>query len=169
MVWNWYHFVAIVILHQPRPTDSDDINTRLQISDTSSIPPIHGGFLLVSITHYKRPYDAHMARNRSALDSVLASGVSNRDNTVYFHSTIKPYYSIYQWDGLAFKICGICFIIVEMCFIVSQIADWKLLIQILGTPSTYMYVEKVSHENVYNMGCLFQIFLKKKWFTNKPS
>ena len=48
VVWNWYHFVAIAILHQPRPTDSADINTRLQLSDTSSIPPMHGGFLLTS-------------------------------------------------------------------------------------------------------------------------
>ena len=46
VVWNWYHFVTIAILHQPRPTDSADINTRLQLSDTSSIPPMHGGFLL---------------------------------------------------------------------------------------------------------------------------
>ena len=46
VVWNWYHFVAIAILYQPRPTDSADINTRLQLSDTSSIPPMHGGFLL---------------------------------------------------------------------------------------------------------------------------
>ena len=45
VVWNWYHFVAIAILHQPRPTDSADINTRLQLSDTSSIPLMHGGFL----------------------------------------------------------------------------------------------------------------------------
>ena len=42
VVWNWYHFVW----HQPRPTDSADINTWLQLSDTSSIPPMHGGFLL---------------------------------------------------------------------------------------------------------------------------
>ena len=48
VVWNWYHFVAIAILHQPRPTDSADINTRLQLSDTSSIPQMHGGFLLIS-------------------------------------------------------------------------------------------------------------------------
>ena len=47
VVWNWYHFVAIAILHQPRPTDSADINTRLQLSDTSSLPPMHGGFLLL--------------------------------------------------------------------------------------------------------------------------
>ena len=47
VVWNWYHFVAIAILHQPRPTDSADINTRLQLSDTSSIPPMHDGFLLI--------------------------------------------------------------------------------------------------------------------------
>ena len=47
VVWNWYHFVAIAILHQPSPTDSADINTRLQLSDTSSIPPMHGGFLLI--------------------------------------------------------------------------------------------------------------------------
>ena len=46
VLWNWYHFVAIAILHQPRPTDSADINKRLQLSDTSSIPPMHGGFLL---------------------------------------------------------------------------------------------------------------------------
>ena len=47
VVWNWYHWVAIAILHQPRPTDSADINTRLQLSDTSSIPPMHGGFLYI--------------------------------------------------------------------------------------------------------------------------
>ena len=47
VVWNWYHFVAIAIFHQPRPTDSADINTRLQLSDTSSKPPMHGGFLLI--------------------------------------------------------------------------------------------------------------------------
>ena len=29
-----------------RPTDSADMNMRLQLSDTSSIPPMHGGFLL---------------------------------------------------------------------------------------------------------------------------
>ena len=52
VVWNWYHFVAIAILHQPRPTDSADINTRLQLSDTSSIPPMHGGFLLISYCQY---------------------------------------------------------------------------------------------------------------------
>ena len=45
VVWNWYHFVAIA---KPRPTDSADINTRLQLSDTNSIPPMHGGFLLIS-------------------------------------------------------------------------------------------------------------------------
>ena len=44
-VWNWYHFVAIANLHHPRPTDSADINTRLQLSHSSSIPPMHGGFL----------------------------------------------------------------------------------------------------------------------------
>ena len=48
VVWNWYHYVAIAILHQPRPTDSADINMRLQLSGTSSIPPMHGGFLLLS-------------------------------------------------------------------------------------------------------------------------
>ena len=47
VVWNWYHFVAIAILHQPSPTDSADINTRMQLSDTNSIPPMYGGFLLL--------------------------------------------------------------------------------------------------------------------------
>ena len=56
VVWNWYHFVAIAILHQPRPTDSADINTRLQLSDTSSIPPMHGGFLLTYIHTYIHTY-----------------------------------------------------------------------------------------------------------------
>ena len=28
-----------------------DINTRLQLSDTSSIPPMHGGILLLSVCH----------------------------------------------------------------------------------------------------------------------
>ena len=51
VVWNWYHFVAIANLHQPRPTDSADINTRLQLSDTSSIQPMHGGFLLLYKTY----------------------------------------------------------------------------------------------------------------------
>ena len=56
-IYRWYgtgitslHFVAI--LHQPRPTDSADINTRLQLSDTSSTPPMHGGFLLICIYIY---------------------------------------------------------------------------------------------------------------------
>ena len=51
MVWNWYHFVAIAILHQPRPTDSADINTRLQLNDTSSIPPMHSVFLLILLAY----------------------------------------------------------------------------------------------------------------------
>ena len=38
----------------------------------------------VSVTHYKRPYDAQMTRNRNALGIVLAPGASNRDNTVRF-------------------------------------------------------------------------------------
>ena len=46
VVWNWYHFVAIANLHQPHPADLADINTRLQLSDTSSIPPMHGGFFI---------------------------------------------------------------------------------------------------------------------------
>ena len=58
VVWNWYHFVAIAILHQPRPTDSADINTRLQLSDTSSIPPMHGGFLLVFYDKYCKVFSS---------------------------------------------------------------------------------------------------------------
>ena len=66
VVWNWYHFVAIAILHQPRPTDSADINTRLQLSDTSAIPPMHGGFLLsrlvapvsVRLVYFRQCYHA---------------------------------------------------------------------------------------------------------------
>ena len=54
VVWNWYHFVAIAILHQPRLTDSADIDTRLQLSDTSSIPPMHGGFLLSPVYRITR-------------------------------------------------------------------------------------------------------------------
>ena len=36
------------------PTDSADINTRLQLSDTSSIPPMHGGFLLMESHDHER-------------------------------------------------------------------------------------------------------------------
>ena len=63
VVWNWYHFVAIAILHQPRPTDSADMNTRLQLSGTSSIPPMHGGFLLISqplVPYCVKKYKDHM-------------------------------------------------------------------------------------------------------------
>ena len=35
----------------------------------------------MSLTHYKRPYDAEIAR-RNALGNVLEPGASNRDNTV---------------------------------------------------------------------------------------
>ena len=68
VVWNCYHFVANAILHQPRPkdsadkvvemyrpTDSADISTRLQLSDTSSIPPMHGGFLLRKTSTSQEP------------------------------------------------------------------------------------------------------------------
>ena len=52
--WSWYHFVAIANLHQPRHTDLADINTWLQLSDTNSVPPMHGGFLLVSRSHFDK-------------------------------------------------------------------------------------------------------------------
>ena len=44
----------------------------------------------VSVTNYKRPYDAEMARNRSALGSVLAPASSNRDITVFNVSCCQP-------------------------------------------------------------------------------
>ena len=63
VVWNWYHFVAIAILHQPRPTHSADINTWLQLSDISSIPPMHVGFLLIHICQRcHKEYPTHMCR-----------------------------------------------------------------------------------------------------------
>ena len=46
VVWNWYHWVAIAYLYQPTPTDSADVKSRLQRSDTSSIPPINVVFFL---------------------------------------------------------------------------------------------------------------------------
>ena len=49
LAWNWCHFVAIMLLHQPHPTDSADINTQLQLNVTNSIPQMHGGFLLICI------------------------------------------------------------------------------------------------------------------------
>ena len=55
----------------------------------------------VSVTHYKRPYVAQMARNRSTLSSVLALGASNRDTAVFL-SWESPYlerWSLYMyWD-----------------------------------------------------------------------
>ena len=38
----------------------------------------------VAVTYYKCPHDMQMARNRSALDSVLAPGAFNRDITVFW-------------------------------------------------------------------------------------
>ena len=35
--------------------DSADIDTRLQLSDTSSIPPMHGGFLLILLVYTGLP------------------------------------------------------------------------------------------------------------------
>ena len=46
-----YLSLAIAILYQPRPTDSVDINARLQLNDTSSIPPTYGCFFLRSLTY----------------------------------------------------------------------------------------------------------------------
>ena len=51
VVWKWYHFVAIA-----SPTDSADINTRLQLSDTSSLQPMHGGFLLIQTKWFVARY-----------------------------------------------------------------------------------------------------------------
>ena len=70
VVWNWYNLVAIAILHQPRPTDSADINTRLQLSDTISLPPKHGGFLLISsFFHWGNPLDQRSAKELQGLCS----------------------------------------------------------------------------------------------------
>ena len=73
VVWNWYHFVAIAILHQPRPTDSADINTRLQLSDTSSIPPMHGGFLLLPLSKYYNTRMWNLCSNKSVIGHYLVS------------------------------------------------------------------------------------------------
>ena len=43
---RWHLFVAIANIHEPRPADSADINTRLQLSDTNFVPAMHDGFLL---------------------------------------------------------------------------------------------------------------------------
>ena len=75
VVWNWYHFVAIAILHQPRPTDSVDINTRLQLSDTSSIPPMHGGFLLLPGSSIPTTDIGHRLANRYLVTFVLLTEV----------------------------------------------------------------------------------------------
>ena len=52
----------------------------------------------VSVTHYKRPYDAQMAQNRSTLDTVLALSASNRDNTVFHYiEEISPYTKFFTY------------------------------------------------------------------------
>ena len=40
-------FAAIAIIHPRRLIVSVDSNMRQQLSDLSSIPPMHGGFLLL--------------------------------------------------------------------------------------------------------------------------
>ena len=60
------------------PTDSADINTRLQLSDTSSIPPMHGGFLL-------RSAQFRYIRNcKMVLDSVACNIVSFSENHAFY-------------------------------------------------------------------------------------
>ena len=92
VVWNLYHFVAIAILHQPRSTDSADINTRLQLSDTSSIPPMHGGFLLVLLEDLLRcwkingitvgtPYNTNVGVKNIPDRAIWKPMVAKRNNT----------------------------------------------------------------------------------------
>ena len=49
MAWNWHHLVTNAMLHQPRSMESADIIMSLQLSDISSIPPIHGVLYLIPI------------------------------------------------------------------------------------------------------------------------
>ena len=51
--------VGIAILHQSCSTDSADINTRLVLNDTSSISPMHGGFLQTYLQIYLRNYSTY--------------------------------------------------------------------------------------------------------------
>ena len=46
VVWNSYDWVPIAYLYQPSPYDEADVKSRLQRSDTSSIPPINVVFFL---------------------------------------------------------------------------------------------------------------------------
>ena len=102
VVWNWYHFVAIAILHQPRPTDSADINTRLQLSDTSSIPPMHGGFLLLPL-----PLMTTVSGHEDTIASYLISrgvlwclaGPRTNGRSVWQLNTD------HSWGGSAFRSC----------------------------------------------------------------
>ena len=76
VVWNWYDFVAIAILHQPRPTDSANINTRLQLSDTSSIPPMQGGFLLICMWRARvKSYRENFPNSQNPFEDAIFTAV----------------------------------------------------------------------------------------------
>ena len=108
VVWNWYHWVAIAILHQPRPTDSADINTRLQLSDTSSIPPMHGGFLLITGIHFGKTY----------LSNVRASSFITIYNCPFFVVMMD---NCSNWGAghIAVHIDGIQTILLRVHFVIS--------------------------------------------------
>ena len=113
VVWNWYHFVAIAILHQPRPTDSADINTRLQLSDTSSIPPMHGGFLLVADHEFRLgPSQFNVPRKQIAIwqfipwRCIVRFAIYINHQNLFCEEMFKCKYSYgwithfsYQWGG----------------------------------------------------------------------
>ena len=146
VVWNWYHFVAIAILHQPRPTDSADINTRLQLSDTSSIPLMHGGFLLVSADSYEEIIISITTFNAIIIVNDGSHGESNRcdlRNKAYliwigsytYYFTSKNRYS--NMPNPSGKTCIIliihyrilqCILYMKICFlhVISMELSWSI-------------------------------------------
>ena len=75
VVWNWYHFVAIAILHQPRPTDSADINTRLRLQ--LPLPPM---ILINNFSHVSNEWWGHAPRVWNASTDGGSSWYTNHIN-----------------------------------------------------------------------------------------
>ena len=91
--WATRNFTSL--LHQLRPTNSVDINTRLQPSDPSSIPAMHGGFLLI---HHSGVIMSPMASQITSLTIAYSTIYSVADQSKHQSSASLAFVrGIHRW------------------------------------------------------------------------
>ena len=76
---------SIVILHLSVPTALTDVNTRLQFSDISFIPPLHGGFLAICRNSFP-PYCLWWRHQMETFSVLLADCARNSPVTSELHA-----------------------------------------------------------------------------------